>query len=332
MSVFYTEPDITPIAPGTGAEWGDEINNRFEKARVTLVALRSEISIGFSWLFGSGRIVTGADNEGQIEQSEGLVLRLTPAGGATARYIVQGQPFAFGPDTEPAAISCPPNRTDCWGFLSPDPDDETQLIVLDEDWLDTPTAAQIQAMLDAGKPCLGRVTTTSEAITTYDPSKATIIRSLGALGVRQNELEARVSKLEAGGTPTGPGGPGPSGPSYASLLTFERAIDGKPGDGRATNVVVRELFEQAKAYADEQVSTGGTKLVYPPLDQIFDHIAYLYWALSKLWPEATAGAAVSVVNVKRWGDGTNDSPNFRGPSTGVVNPVTLDIDPGGSEI
>lgn len=326
MAKNFIPPVFTDIPDGATITWGTQMNERLQLLADSVAGLALDLGILLTGVFGAGRLGAG----GAPQTTSALALQLSPsAGQPPVRYLVEGQVFEFE-ESETVVLDLPAGLQGALGFASIDPDDPTRLVVLADDWYpSTITLAQKAALLASGKPCIGQVTTSAIGITAYDASACSVIESASALSLRQDALEARISILEGG--EAGEGSGGPSGASYASLLPFEREIDGTPeapADIRATSIVVRDFFELAKAYTDEAVATGGIKLHNPPLDLVFEHLALLWDALADLAPGVQETGPLTLIKLRRWGDGTAGSPDLRGYSTGVVNEETLEVEPG----
>lgn len=119
-------------------------------------------------LYDNGRIV-GADftaGAPELPAVDDLSIVL-PSGG---KWLVQERRLVLAADV---VIDTVPPSGSYFGFLSIDPDTDEPTVLAD-DWYSTyPTGATLTALQSAGKPCLGKVTTDTDAVTAIDSTTAT---------------------------------------------------------------------------------------------------------------------------------------------------------------
>lgn len=226
-----------------------------------------------------------------------------PSGG---RWLIQNQLYPLNADVTIDTV--PPSGT-FYGFLSVDPDSD-EPTVLETDWYSTfPTGGTLAALVEAGKPCLGKVTASDTATTAIDATSATGHADL-------IYTQAGLLTLMGSGGESGPAYWDPLTKSSSDTTTIQQAIDAK--------------VAALKAELLDTISAGGARPQTTPLDALMHKLAIVSDSVVSLKPddgERMEDAMVVHYDVDGgglYGDGTDSYPDFID--------TELEFDPGTGEI
>lgn len=251
----FRSPVIVPITPGQIGGMATAHTDTANNLKTALEQMRADAAVLWASLGYVGRIV-GTDATAGACVCDGLTVTI-PNGTA---FLIQGSPVLIAESGAGLSID-----------LDAYPSQPTLYIYLELSATNTPQVAAIEttpqpALVAAGKPCLGKFTTT-EIAATVDDSLASKVRKY---------------TFTTATTPTGDGdGETPANvPTALEQLAWQLA----PGDERDAVTVILELLDTLDSALRTAIADGGRRPRETIVDQIVRELAITRQTTLKLSP------------------------------------------------